>query len=105
MDSGGAGEIINEVYQDTLDALEAGEGCKLSGFVFINKVPGNFHISMHHYPAAYQRLIMRGMKIDFSHKINHLSFGNLEHIDIIHQEFESKPTIMWELDGREIDED
>jgi hypothetical protein len=24
----------------------------LSGFVFINKVPGNFHISGHHYPEA-----------------------------------------------------
>ena len=47
---------------------------------------------------------MRGSKIDFSHKINHLSFGNLEDLDVIHENFESQPTIIWELDGREVDE-
>ena len=47
---------------------------------------------------------MRGAKIDFSHKINHLSFGNLEDLDVIHENFESQPTIIWALDGREVDE-
>ena len=41
-----------KVAADTMEALKNNEGCKLSGFVFINKVPGNFHISGHHYPEA-----------------------------------------------------
>lgn len=41
-----------EVTDATIKALANNEGCKLSGFVFINKVPGNFHISGHHYPEA-----------------------------------------------------
>lgn len=45
-----------EVTDSTIKALAANEGCKLSGFVFINKVPGNFHISGHHYPEAVQKL-------------------------------------------------
>ena len=41
-----------EIADSTVKALKAEEGCKMSGFVFINKVPGNFHISGHHYPEA-----------------------------------------------------
>jgi len=47
-----ARDTINSIVTDTTRALENGEGCKLTGFVFINKVPGNFHISGHHYPEA-----------------------------------------------------
>lgn len=41
-----------EVTDSTIKGLKNEEGCKMSGFVFINKVPGNFHISGHHYPEA-----------------------------------------------------
>ncbi len=44
--------MTEKVAADTMEALKNNEGCKLSGFVFINKVPGNFHISGHHYPEA-----------------------------------------------------
>jgi hypothetical protein len=49
---------INEIVKQASKAMEDGEGCKLSGFVFINKVPGNFHISGHHYPEAVRRVMM-----------------------------------------------
>ena len=88
-----------EVMEATIKALANQEGCTLSGFVFINKVPGNFHISGHHYPEAFQRLIMRGHSLDFSHKINHLSFGDLEDIKHIEGNFNDK--INFELDGRD----
>ena len=75
----------------------------MSGFVYINKVPGNFHISGHHYPQAVQRLYMEGHSIDFSHKINHLSFGELKDIEHIEQNFNEK--FNFELDGRDIQQD
>ena len=80
--------------------MKNNEGCKLSGFVFINKVPGNFHISGHHYPGAVERLYMMGNKLDFTHKINHLSFGDLGDIDHIEKNFDEH--FKFELDGREI---
>ena len=73
-------ETTQKIYEATVKGIERKEGCKLTGFVFINKVPGNFHISMHHYPEAFQHLMLRGYNIDFSHKINHLSFGDLEDV-------------------------
>jgi hypothetical protein len=88
-----------DVLDSTIKALANEEGCTLSGFVFINKVPGNFHISGHHYPEAFSRLIMRGHSLDFSHKINHLSFGDLEDIKHIESHFGDK--IKFELDGRD----
>ena len=74
----------------------------MSGFVFINKVPGNFHISGHHYPEAVQRLYIAGHSLDFSHKINHLSFGDLGDIEHIEKNFGEK--FKFELDGRDIDQ-
>lgn len=72
----------------------------MSGFVFINKVPGNFHISMHHYPEAVMQLMSRGYKFDFTHKINHLSFGDLN--DIKHITSNYGEEFKFELDGRDI---
>jgi hypothetical protein len=91
---------INDIVRDTKKALDKQEGCKLSGFVFINKVPGNFHISGHHYPDAVKTLFMQGHTLDFSHKINHLSFGDLGDKDLIEKNFGEK--IKFELDGRDI---
>ena len=83
--------------------MKNNEGCKLSGFVFINKVPGNFHISGHHYPDAVQKLFMSGHKLDFSHKINHLSFGSMPDVAHIEHNFDEK--FKFELNGREIQQE
>lgn len=94
---------IERVYENALKEMKNEEGCKMSGFVYINKVPGNFHISGHHYPQAVQRLFMEGHAIDFSHKINHLSFGELKDIEHIEANFGEK--FNFELDGRDIVQD
>lgn len=91
---------IERVYDSAIKELKNEEGCKMSGFVYINKVPGNFHISGHHYPQAVQKLYMTGKSIDFSHKINHLSFGELKDIEHIEKNFNEK--FNFELDGRDI---
>lgn len=43
---------------------------------------------------------MSGHKLDFSHKINHLSFGDLGDIEHIEKNFNEK--FKFELDGRDI---
>lgn len=45
-------------------------------------------------------LFMRGIHLDFSHKINHLSFGDLKDIKAIEDSFDEK--FKFELDGRDI---
>ena len=51
------------------------EGCQLEGEVKLHKVPGNFHISSHDVPQVAISLAREAFKLDYSHKINHLSFG------------------------------
>jgi Endoplasmic reticulum vesicle transporter len=50
----------------------------LVGFVIVNKVPGNFHISAHPFQHVLPKvLVYAGIStLDLSHKINHLSFGD-----------------------------
>lgn len=40
-------ETKSNVFDITVKALEANEGCLIAGTVIINKVPGNFHVSTH----------------------------------------------------------
>ena len=69
-------DIKSNVFDLTVTALNDNEGCLLAGTVIINKVPGNFHVSTHAFGEVVQKLYMTGRKLDFSHVINHLSFGN-----------------------------
>lgn len=70
--------------QDVMAQIQNGEGCQLTGNFYVNKVPGNFHISCHAYGPTIQRIVQKGFhSFDFSHIINHLSFGedqDLKHI-------------------------
>ena len=88
--------LTRQVEMAARKALAENQGCRLSGNVLINKVPGNFHISGHHFPDAVQKLFVSGHKLDFSHRINHLSFGNLADLAEIDKSFGEKPD--FELD-------
>lgn len=48
----------------------------MEGTVKIHKVPGNFHISHHAYWNTMEQLYQRGKRIDFTHKIHNISFGD-----------------------------
>jgi len=48
-------------------------------------------------------MYMSGHKMDFTHKINHLSFGELQDIKYIENNFNEK--FNFELDGRKTDQD
>ncbi|KAL4479478.1 hypothetical protein ABPG72_011800 [Tetrahymena utriculariae] len=66
------------------------EGCKISGFMLVNKVPGNFHISSHAYGNYLQRIFQdsRINTLDLSHVINHLSFGEENDLNRIKKTFQ-----------------
>lgn len=55
--------------------LDEKEGCQLSGFFQINRVPGSFHISSHAYQDIAMALTMQGYRLDYGYTMNHLSFG------------------------------
>jgi len=75
------------------------EGCKLQGYILINKVPGNFHISSHAYTTMLGTVLKEAglTTLDLSHVINHLSFGKSDDIGKIKQRF--KQGIFHPLDG------
>lgn len=59
---------------------QAGEGCHLKGYLLVNKVPGNCHISSHGKADMLPRLL--GSKpMNLSHRINHLGFGERIEMD------------------------
>lgn len=68
--------------------FDDGEGCQILGNVLVNKVPGNFHISSHAQHGAIHEIIQGDpSKLDLSHQINHLSFGDTQDIDYILKSF------------------
>jgi len=68
--------------------LDESEGCQVFGFLYVNKVPGNFHISGHGFANIIQQLVSLGYrKYNLSHTINHLSFGDKVDVSIIKSYF------------------
>ena len=61
-----------------MSAVDQHPGCMLTGFLLMNRAPGNFYIqaqSKHHDLAPHMTNV--------SHKINHLSFGDEENMNFI----------------------
>jgi hypothetical protein len=83
--------------KDALLALEESEGCRIEGTVVINKVPGNFHISSHAYGHVVQQMYMMGKRLDFTHTIHHLSFGDDGQNKEIRKRYDEK--FEYDLDG------
>jgi hypothetical protein len=67
---------MEQIYDETIKAMDDQEGCKVEGTIIINKVPGNFHLSTHAFGQVIQKLYMNGRQLDFTHTLHHLSFGN-----------------------------
>mmetsp|Transcript_9027 Transcript_9027/g.9375 ORF Transcript_9027/g.9375 Transcript_9027/m.9375 type:complete len:212 (+) Transcript_9027:2-637(+) len=64
------------------------EGCQVFGYFYVNKVPGNFHISAHAYGGIVQKIASAGyFRFDMSHRINHLSFGDQKTTDRVKKQF------------------
>jgi len=58
--------------QEEIQAGGSGpEGCIVQGFLHVNRVPGNFHISAHSATHSLQMSV-----VNMTHTVHHLSFGN-----------------------------
>nr|XP_011467640.1 PREDICTED: endoplasmic reticulum-Golgi intermediate compartment protein 3 isoform X1 [Fragaria vesca subsp. vesca] len=67
-----AEELIKKVKQ----ALDDGEGCRVYGVLDVQRVAGNFHISVHGLNIFVAQMIFGGSKnVNVSHMIHDLSFG------------------------------
>ncbi|XP_024522703.1 probable endoplasmic reticulum-Golgi intermediate compartment protein 3 isoform X2 [Selaginella moellendorffii] len=65
-------KVVNEINK----ALQDGEGCRVFGVLDVERVAGNFHISMHGMSLQVARQIFHSVKeVNVSHIINDLSFG------------------------------
>lgn len=74
------------------------EGCRLVGNIKVNKVPGNFHISSHAFHDKIHALVGSEIgKLDFSHEVMHLSFGENHDIQTIQTVFHEG--VLSPLDG------
>ena len=91
--------FIQPDYNKVLNAISNKQGCRLKGYFFVNKVPGNFHISSHAFAPTIQKLAIENkLDIDLNHKINYLSFGDDEEIKIINSKF--KEGTLLSLNGK-----
>jgi len=74
------GSISDRVKKE----LDEEQGCRLTGFLKVYRVPGNMHIATHAYADIVNTMRSQHNKtFDFSYKIHHLSFGNKEDFDYI----------------------
>jgi hypothetical protein len=60
----------------------------MKGSVIVNKVPGNFHFSVHHYPNVAKKAFQTSMPLDFTHYIETLTFGNEKQMQIMTKKFD-----------------
>merc|ERR1712151_190542 len=80
--------------------IHSGEGCRVHGFVRVNKVPGNVHLSTYSHSYLFGSLYQETKNINISHRVNHISFG--VDTDINHVKRNFKDTgIVSPLDGVE----
>jgi len=78
--------------------IHSGEGCRVAGFVRVNKVPGNVHLSTYSHSYLFGSLYQETRNMNISHKINHLSFGVDEDISYVKRHFKGTG-IVAPLDG------
>lgn len=78
--------------------IHSGEGCRVAGFVRVNKVPGNVHLSTYSHSYLFGSLYQETRNMNVSHTINHISFGVDTDIGYITKHFKDTG-IVAPLDG------
>ena len=64
-----------ELYKQTLDQITGHEGCRVSGKVEVNRIPGNIHFSFHQYESIVHQLRGSGIyTLDLSHTVVNFQF-------------------------------
>ena len=75
---------IEEIMMAAKEAFKQKEGCALQGYISVNRVPGNFHISTHDYS---QVLALIQEQANLTHSIIELSFGVKSYVKKIRKKF------------------
>lgn len=76
--------------EEVKNALKDQEGCWLIGQISVLRVPGSVYLSYFQYAYIINRLRAEGIKLpDFSHTINHISFGEEEDLKVIKTIFDT----------------
>jgi len=75
----GIEQCVREGYSQKLKE-QSGEGCQVYGYLYVNKVAGNFHFApgksfQQHHMHVHDLQPFRTLKFNLSHTINRLSFG------------------------------
>jgi len=78
--------------------IHSGEGCRVAGFVKVNKVPGNVHLSTYSHSYIFGSLYQETKNINISHRVNHVSFGVDTDIGYVKKNFKGTG-IVSPLDG------
>jgi len=78
--------------------IHSGEGCRIAGFVKVNKVPGNVHLSTYSHSYLFGSLYQETRNMNITHRINHVSFGADTDISYVSQHFKDTG-IVAPLDG------
>lgn len=78
--------------------IHSGEGCRVAGFVKVNKVPGNVHLSTYSHSYLFGSLYQETKSINISHRVNHISFGPETDISFVKKNFKNTG-IVSPLDG------
>lgn len=78
--------------------IHSGEGCRVAGFVRVNKVPGNVHLSTYSHSYLFGSLYQETRNMNISHTVNHFSFGVETDISYIKRHFKGTG-IVSPLDG------
>jgi len=78
--------------------INSGEGCRVAGWVKVNKVPGNVHLSTYSHSYLFGSLYQEARNINISHRVNHISFGVDTDISYVKKNF-ADTGIVSPLDG------
>merc|ERR1719401_2242887 len=78
--------------------IHSGEGCRVAGFVKVNKVPGNVHLSTYSHSYLFGSLYQETKNMNITHHINHVSFGADTDISYVKKHFKGTGMVS-PLDG------
>lgn len=78
--------------------IHSGEGCRVAGYVRVNKVPGNVHLSTYSHSYLFGSLYQETKNMNISHQIKHVSFGTDTDISYVKAHFNGTG-IVSPLDG------
>ena len=80
-------QFRGNIFERTKKELDEKQGCQMVGYVRAYRVPGNVHIASHPYMDIVNGLKAKDYQFDFSHRIDHVSFGNKQDFDYISKGF------------------